>query len=67
MSWGNAKIDAEKWLAENYPGTMEDHIISREELAAQLPFEGEYGEMVLRAAVRLLRRQGVKIIRKKER
>lgn len=64
MTWQNAKIEAEKWIHSlDLPEDMKGQTVKLGELGKDLPFEGQFREMVLRAAARLLKSRGAKIIK----
>ncbi len=62
MPWKDAKEEAEKWVESlNLPQDLKGHVIDLHELGESLGFEGEYREMVLRAAARILKKRRAKI------
>jgi hypothetical protein len=63
MSWETAKKDASAWVKSfKLPTDLKGKIVDLKKRAEDLPYEGEYREMVLRAAARILKQRGAKII-----
>lgn len=62
MSWKNAKEEARLWLSRSgLPEDLTGQQIDPVKLAEELPFEGTFRDMVLRALVRMLKRRGATI------
>ncbi len=62
MSWKDAKIAAAQFVQDlRLPEDLTGRVLSLKELREQLPFEGTYRDMVLRAALRELRRRKAKV------
>lgn len=63
MAWQDAKEEAEIWIEGlNLPEDLSDQTIDLRELAESLPHEGEFREMIIRAAARILKKRRAKII-----
>jgi len=62
MSWKDAKNEADALIKKaDFPADLNGREIDLNELAAKLPFEGQFRAMVLRAAARALKARGAKI------
>ncbi len=62
MSWKDAKKTAEAWVAGmSLPKNLTGKSINLKQLAENLPQQGVYREMIVRAATRLLRQRGAKV------
>jgi len=58
MPWKDAKEEAKKWLESlDLPQDLTGQSFDLRELGKDLPFEGTFKEMVLRASLRLLKKR----------
>jgi hypothetical protein len=62
MSWKDAKTAAIEWVKQlNLPTDLTGQTFDLAQLAAKLPHQGAFREMVLRAAARIIRQRGGKL------
>lgn len=58
MSWQRAQKEARRWIDSLNLRAARGRLIDLREPAAALPFTGQFRQMVLRAAARLLKTRG---------
>ena len=64
MSWKSAKVDAQAWIDSlDLETDLTGQTLHVNDLARDLDYEGEYRDMVLRAAARILKQRAAKVER----